>query len=105
MATITVGTASTTSLVGVVWSQDPTVLDPTDVNVIIRRIKDDLNVDHPVAQISGVGGLEQSAGKLWVPNRGSLVIYPGDVIATDARGGVVLISAYAAAGANWVVSA
>jgi hypothetical protein len=27
------------------------------------------------------------------------------VIATDARGGVVLISAYAAAGANWVVSA
>jgi hypothetical protein len=105
MATITVGTAATTSLVGVVWSQDPAVLLPADLMVIRRRIKDDLAIDHPVAQDSGIGGIERSAGKLWVPNRGSLVIYPGDVIATDARGGVVLISAYAAAGANWVVSA
>ncbi len=104
MAVVTVGTAATTTLIGVVWSQDPAVLLPADLVTIQQRIKNDLNIAHPVAQISGIGGIEQSAGKLWVPNRGSLVIYPGDVIATDARGGVVLVTAYAAAGSNWVIT-
>lgn len=104
MALRTVGTAGTTSLDGVVWSQDPAVLSRADVAALIQLITDDLTTGHPVAQVSGVGGLEQSAGKLWVPNRGSLVIYPGDVLAVDNRGGVILITAYSAAGTDWVVS-
>lgn len=104
MALRTVGTAATTSLDGIVWSQDPAILSRADVAALIQLIKDDLTVGTPVAQVSGVGGLEQSAGKLWVPNRGSLIIYPGDVIAVDTTGGVIHITARAAAAADWVIS-
>ncbi len=104
MALRTVGTTATTSLDGVVWSQDPAVLDPTDLAALIQLILDDQTTGHPIAQPRGIGGIEQSAGKLWVPNRGSLIIYPGDVLAVDNRGGVILITAYAAAGTDWVVS-
>ncbi len=104
MALVAVGSATTTALDGVVWSQDPAILDPTDLAALIQLIKDDLTTGHPVAQVSGIGGIEQSAGKLWVPNRGSLIIYPGDVLAVDNRGGVILVTAYAAAGTDWVIT-
>ncbi len=104
MALIAVGSATTTALDGVVWSQDPAILDPTDLAAFIELIKDDLTVGHPIAQRSGIGGVEQSAGKLWVPNRGSLIVYPGDVLGVDNRGGVILIPAYSAAGTDWVIT-
>ena len=98
------GTAGTTTLVAVKWSQDPTILLPADLATIKNHILDDLTTGNPVAQVSGVGGLVRE-GKLYVPNRGSLVIYPGDFIAYDpATGFPILVSALAAAGASWVHS-
>lgn len=103
MALRTMGTAATTTLSAVLWSQDPAVLSRADVALMVAGIKDDRTTGRPVAQISGVGGIEQGSGKLWVPNRGSLMIYPGDYIAFDpATGGVILVTAAAAAGASWV---
>ncbi len=104
MALVTVGTATTTSLDGVVWSQDPAILTPTDLAAFIQLIKDDLTTGHPIAQPTGIGGIDQSMGKLIVPNRGGLIIYPGDVLAADNRGGVILIPAYTVAGTDWVVT-
>jgi|KBSSwiStaDraftv2_1062776.scaffolds.fasta_scaffold3872578_1 hypothetical protein len=104
MATKTLGTATTSSLVAVAWSQDPSVLLPADLATIAQHILDDQTTGHPVAQVSGVGGLVRE-GKLFVPNRGSLTIYPGDYIAYDpTTGGVILVTALAAAGASWVHS-
>ncbi len=101
MATITVGTAGTTTLVGVVWTSS---VAQADVSTINAHILDDLNARHPMAQIDGGGGFVRE-GLLYVPNRGALQLYPGDVVAYDpATGFPILLSARAAAGASWVHS-
>lgn len=99
MALVTVGTDATTTLTGLVWPGSI-----ADVAALSLLIKDDLTTGNPVAQISGVGGLNYE-GILSVPNRGALKIYPGDVIAVDpVTGFPILISARAAANTNWNVS-
>ena len=98
MALITIGTAATTTLTGLVWHSN---VAQADVRTINNAILDDLNTHHPLAQISGCGGFVRE-GLLYVPNRGPLQLFDGDVVATDARGGVILITKYSAAGANWV---
>lgn len=101
MATTTLGTTTDTSLTAVVFSQDPSVLLPADLATIAHMILNDQNVATPMAQISGIGGFVRE-GFLFVPNRGKLQIYPGDVIAVDdATGWPILVSAAAAAGADW----
>ena len=53
---------------------------------------------------SGIGGIE-NVGILYVPNRGQLTIEAGDVVAIDPdTGGVVLITALAIAGTDWLVA-
>jgi hypothetical protein len=104
MATVTVGTAGTTTLTGVVYSPSAQVMLPADVGAMNAGILDDQNVAHPAAHLSGVGGLT-GEGMLIVPNRGTLKLLPGDVVAFDpTTGGVVLITALAAAGGDWIVS-
>lgn len=104
MATKTLGTAANNTLVAVAFSQDPSVLLPADLATINGHILDDLTTGNPVASVSGIGGLVRQ-GKLYVPNRGSLIIYPGDYIAYDTTTGwPILVSALAAAGASWVHS-
>ena len=99
MALVDVGTDATTTLTGVVWPAS--IADAASIGLLIL---DDLNVDHPIAAISGIGGLSHE-GILSVPNRGQMRIYPGDIIAVDpATGGVILITALAAAGGDWNVA-
>ena len=75
-----------------------------DVRTINNGILDDLSSRHPQAQLSGLGGFVRE-GILYVPNRGPLQLYPGDIVARDpATGGVILVTARAAAGASWVHS-
>jgi len=101
VSTITIGTAATTTLIGVVWHSN---IAQADVRTINTHILDDLNVRHPQAQIGGQGGFTRE-GLLYVPNRGPLQIYDGDVVAYDpTTGGVILITELAAAGASWVHS-
>jgi hypothetical protein len=99
--TITVGTAATNTLIGAAWHSN---MAQSDVRAIMNHILDDLNVHHPQAQIGGQGGFTRE-GLLYVPNRGPLQLYDGDVVAYDpATGGVILITKRAAAGASWVHS-
>jgi hypothetical protein len=99
--TITVGTAGTTTLIGAAWHSN---MAQSDVRTIMNHILDDLNARHPQAQIGGQGGFIRE-GHLYVPNRGPLQLYDGDVVAYDpATGGVILITKLAAAGASWVHS-
>lgn len=103
MATKTVGTTGTTTLTGVVYSPSSQVLLPADMKAMNNGILDDLNVAHPQASLIGTGGMSYE-GVLHVPNRGSLKILPGDVIAIGTTGWPILISADAAAGSDWVIS-
>ena len=104
MTTKTLGTSATTSLVAVSFSQDPSVLLPADLATVDYGILDDQTTGHPHASISGIGGLVRQ-GKLFVPNRGSLTIYPGDYIAYDVTTGwPILVSAYAIASGPWTHS-
>ena len=104
MATITLGTAATTTLVAVVFSQATTVLLPADLTTINENIRDDQAAGRPPAYISGIGGFVRE-GLLIVPNRGALKCLPGDVIGYDpATGFPILLSSAAAAGASWVHS-
>jgi hypothetical protein len=102
MATVTIGTATNSTLIAVAFNQDTGLLLPADLATIQQHILDDQASAHPVAQISGIGGFVRE-GLLIVPNRGTLKLYPGDYVAYDpATGFPYLISALAAAGASWV---
>ena len=101
MSTITIGTAATTTLIGVTWTGS---VSQADVRTINSHILDDLAARHPAAQIGGVGGFVRE-GILYVPNRGPLSLCLGDVVAYDpTTGGVILVTKLAAAGASWVHS-
>ncbi len=102
MATHLLGSAANNTLVAVTWPGHGTTLSQADLQTINQNILDDQNARHPVAAVSGVGGFVRE-GFLYVPNRGELLLLPGDVIAYDpATGFPILISAGAAAGASWV---
>ena len=101
MSTVTLGSAATTTLIGVVWTSS---VAQADVRAINGNILDDVNARHPVAQIDGGGGFVRE-GLLYVPNRGVLTLRSGDVVAYDPETGFpILLSARAYAGASWVHS-
>lgn len=100
MATKTLGTAATNTLVAVTFSRGTSALSNADLATVQQHILDDLNVAHPVWP-----GAFARNGLLYVPNRGVLQVLPGDYVAYDAATGwPILVSARAAAGAGWVHS-
>jgi hypothetical protein len=97
MATKTLGTAATTSLVAVQWTQ---ALADADIATMAQGIIDDKYGSSRIFP-----GAFTRSGFLYVPNRGSLMLTVGDWIAKDAATGwPILLSAAAAAGAQWVHS-
>lgn len=101
---MTLGTNATTSLTAVAFSQSPATLLPADLQTIHYGILDDQAASHPHASISGLGGFVRE-GKLIVPNRGSLLVLPGDYIAIDSTTGwPILVSARAIASGPWTHS-
>lgn len=99
MATITVGTATTSTLIGLAF--DPSKSD-ADFASIFENIKSDKNPGVLTGQIWP--GAWSKRGTLYFPNRqGFVQTLPGDIVAYDpATGWPILISQHAAAGANWV---
>lgn len=97
MATITLGTAATTTLIGVSFLKG---MPAADVAAIANNIKNpDIN-GSPIFP-----GAFSNNGLLYVPNRGVLKILRGDYVAYDpATGWPILVSSQAAAGASWVHS-
>ena len=96
MATITLGTAATSTLTALAFSKAAAA---ADVATIALRIKNDLINGNPVWP-----GAFSLMGLLYIPNRGVLQLRDGDVVGTDATGWPILLSPGAAAGANWVHS-
>lgn len=96
----TAGTTAATTLAAITWSGDQAVLLPADLATANYAILDDQNVAHGHASVLGIGGVVRE-GKLFIPNRGSLLLLPGDVIAWDVTGWPVLVSARAIAGIDW----
>lgn len=95
MATRTLGTAATNTLTGLTFSSTMTVADAATIRA---GIKDDLINGSPIFP-----GAFLAAGLLFIPNRGVLKLIPGDVVAFNAVSGwPIMLSAAAAASANWV---
>jgi hypothetical protein len=89
------GTAATTTLTALPWNA---MVSYADVATINNGIKDDDIVTRPRARSAFTRG-----GQLWIPNRGYLILQPGDYIAFDTQTGwPILLSNLAAAGASWV---
>lgn len=104
MATLTLGTATDSTLTAVEFNQDPTVLLPADLATINVGILDPVGNQHYPAAYSGLGGFVRE-GVLVIPGRGTLKVLPGDFVAIDpATGWPILLSPEAAAGASWVHS-
>ncbi len=103
MAIQTLGTTNDHSLaLALVWNGMAT--DTADVADINQAILNDQNPRFPVAQIDGSGGFVKE-GLLYVPNRGVLTLFPGDVVALDATSGqVILLTAHGLATGPWVLT-
>jgi|SRR6516162_3758116 len=67
-----------------------------DIATIQQLIKDDQNPAQPIN--TSMGGWSR-AGVLYVPNRGSLKLLPGDIVGVDGTGWPILLSRRAAASA------
>jgi hypothetical protein len=96
------GTNNDHALTALVWNGVATAAaDVADINQIIL---DDQNARHPLAQTSGCGGFVKE-GVLYVPNRGALTLFPGDVVALDATSGqIILVSAQSIQFGAWVLT-
>lgn len=96
MALNTIGTAANNQLAGfVVGTNDYVAGDPGALRV---KIRDDLINGQPIFP-----GAYEQRGMLWIPNRGHIRVFVGDIIAVDpTTGWPIVISKLAAAGASWV---
>lgn len=99
MALRTLGTNATTSLNALLYAAS---LPAADVASLALSIKDDVNVTHPV--FTGAFVLGGSQGQLYVPNRGMLIVNPGDFVGVDSRGWPILLSADTIANGPWTHS-
>lgn len=99
MATKTLGTSATTSLVALPFLTGIGEMAAADVATIAQHIKDDLNPAHPVVQSAFAPN-----GLLFVPRRGVLKVLPGDYVGYDSQGWPILVSANSIANAAWTHS-
>lgn len=95
MALKTLGTAATTTLPAFVVNANDFIT--ADIATLKTSIKDDQTNGNPIWP-----GSYERQGLLFIPNRGVLKCLPGDYIGVDASGWPILLSALAAANANWV---
>jgi hypothetical protein len=99
LATITLGTTLTTSLTALKYLPGyASGMAAADQATIQNAIKDDINVAHP--RLAGAF----QGGQLFIPNRGVLLVLPGDYIGVDSQGFPILVSANSIANAAWTHS-
>jgi hypothetical protein len=95
MATHTLATSA--PLTCVAYSQSPGVLLPADIATVSQLIRNDLNTSHPA-----LNGAFDYRGILILPNRYvGVKVLPGDVVAVDANGWPIIVSAYSIATGGW----
>lgn len=89
MALATFGTNATSTMSALLWKSSAAA---ADIASICNGIKDDVNPAHPVKP-----GAFANNGVLFVPNRGRLLLLPGDWVAISSTGFPILLSAAAVA--------
>lgn len=77
------GTDATNTLSAAVFKSSLAI---ADVALLANAIKDDINPAHPV-----VPGAFSRVGLLFIPNRGVLRCFPGDVVAIGSTGFPILV--------------
>jgi len=97
VATLTLGTNATTTLVAIAYNQGS--VSSADFASIQNNIKDHINITHPIST-----GAFSRSGLLYVPNRGVLKVLPGDYVGYDPNGWPILVSAYSIATGGWTHS-
>ncbi len=99
----TLGTNTPTSLdVALRWRS--IAVSTADVALVNSVIYDDQNPRFPFAQDSGTGGFVKE-GLLYVPNRGTLQLFPGDIVAVDSSAGMpILLTAYGLSAGPWTLT-
>jgi hypothetical protein len=105
MATHTLATSA--NLTAVTFSPSPQVLLPADIATIHGGMKHDPNPSNGQSSGRAPGGGFSYNGLLFVPGRGVLRLWPGDVVAIDNLGGTnvgwpILVSADAIAHGSWL---
>lgn len=100
MATRTAGTNATTSLTAIIWNPGVLAADfATIANGILDDYYQQTGAAPPVPTSPRVyPGAFQRGGmyaELYIPNRGSLTVKPGDMVAIDATGWPILVGAHA----------
>jgi hypothetical protein len=93
MATVTLGTNATTSLVALINSGSMNV---ADLATIANSIKNDLVNGNPIWP-----GAYSQTDLLYIPNRGVLQVLSGDYVGVDNRGWPILVSANSIATGAW----
>lgn len=113
MAIGTAGTNATTSLTalfhpGSYISPGGTVQSfaevDADVATINQAMRDDLNPNLPSPFGASMQGYSRN-GQLYVPNRGWLKVFPGDLVCVDANGWPILVSARSIVTGGWTKTA
>jgi hypothetical protein len=100
MATITAGTALTTTLTALIFQRAG--LAAADIATISQLIKNETGQAEEYLTGGKVGGIAgpfhsfSQNGHLVIPNRGTLRMLPGDLVAVDSTGWPVLLSATSA---------
>ena len=103
MAIQTLGTTSSTAL-DLAFRWRSVAASQADVLRINQAIRNDQNARFPLAQTDGSGGFVKE-GILFVPNRGTLALFPGDVVALDTTSGqVILLTARGLAAGPWTLT-
>lgn len=93
MAIRTFGTNATTSLSALLFTPGyGSGLAPADVATAAGAIKDDVNVTHPTVPFAF-----SPEGRILIPNRGTLILRPGDFVVWDSTGWPLVFSANAVA--------
>lgn len=101
MATKTLGTnANNTLPYAITWQ--PGGISAADLATIRNHILNDLiSATAPASAAIWAGALE--SGALYIPNRGKLLLVPGDIIGVGTEGWPILLSA-AEASADWTLT-
>jgi hypothetical protein len=102
MATATLGTAATTTLIAVPFTYGLVAADFATMAAAVKRDSHNTNVQGVTGPQPPIGLAISRAGQLVIPERGILKLFSGDYIAIDATGWPILLSARAAASASWV---
>jgi hypothetical protein len=95
--------ATSASLTAIAYSQSPQVLLPADLASVGQAVKHDQNIKNgqSTAHVSVQGAVTPSGFVILPGGRGVIQLLPGDVVAVDAQGWPVVVSAYSIATGGW----